>query len=361
MVPRDSDTSIVPSRLGKSSFRSAASTNSRSSRSDSLWEDRILKFVEYAAIEDRTYRLQRYRQVFIGKEMVDSLVYHKIVKNRREAVVVGRVLQRDYLLFVHAGGPCSDGTGVSVRGTASFSDAAYFYRFNLETVKKYVKNYDETIATWAANLADEDIVGSFREETEYGLEDGTLETLMLERELSTLILEDDCNHSNQQDQFSPSDHSVHASEIHPQLQMESPRKARDDDSLLSSISTWGFMQSHNLTETKMQQAKDFIRVAFFLKRDRYFHMRKYKDVFVGSELVTELIKEEVVKSRSEAVQLGRLLEKDLSLFRHVCGDHRFGDVWYFYRFRPRVLEFLGEHAQVEESQHNLYSSLWTKP
>ncbi|KAL3937950.1 MAG: hypothetical protein SGARI_001934 [Bacillariaceae sp.] len=121
-----------------------------------FWGDRIAKFVKYAAIENRTYRLKKYRSAFVGSEMVDSLVYHKVVKSRREAVVVGRVLERDYKLFIHAGGPGPRGNGLTASGLHGFCDDALWYRFNLDAVKKYVKNYDETIASWGTLGAEDD-------------------------------------------------------------------------------------------------------------------------------------------------------------------------------------------------------------
>ncbi|KAL3929408.1 MAG: hypothetical protein SGARI_004755 [Bacillariaceae sp.] len=286
--------------------------------------------------------------------MVDSLVYHKIVRNRREAV-----------LFEHAGGPGADGTGITTKGVAAFADSAFLYRFNLVTVKKYVENYNETIATWACNLTDADIVGSIREDSEYDLEvDAFMEGVILEDQLSKIILQEEeapaKEDTEEVDQATPLDESIHTKDLrrHESMMPQSPTKAQDETSLWSSLSTLGFLNNPNLTDKKMKQAQDFIRIARFLKRDRYYHMRKYKDVFVGSEVISQLVKEGVVKSKAEAVQLGRQMEKDLSLFRHVCGDHRFDDVFYFYRFRPRVLELLGEQDNVRDSQKKLYSSLW---
>lgn len=55
--------------------------------------------------------------------------------------------------------------------------------------------------------------------------------------------------------------------------------------------------------------------------DRTFHLRKYKSCFVGSQAVTSLISTGYASNRMEAVELGRLLAKELNLFEHVAGKN----------------------------------------
>lgn len=62
-------------------------------------------------------------------------------------------------------------------------------------------------------------------------------------------------------------------------------------------------------------------------RDRWYHTKKYKSCFIGSEAVDAMIYAGLASSRQEAVDLGRRLEKELRLFHHV---------WYV----PFVLKIL---------------------
>lgn len=55
-------------------------------------------------VEDRTYRLRTYQNVFVGREAVDFLVNFKFAASRLEALELGRKLEREYELFVHVTG-----------------------------------------------------------------------------------------------------------------------------------------------------------------------------------------------------------------------------------------------------------------
>jgi hypothetical protein len=100
-----------------------------------------------------------------------------------------------------------------------------------------------------------------------------------------------------------------------------------------------------------QKAQDFIRIATV--RDRYYHMRRYPNVFVGSEVVTALVEQGICPTRSDAVQLGRQLERELCLFNHVVNDHRFDDKWYFYRYhrnhRLRNMLLTEQNGEAKQS------------
>ena len=68
-------------------------------------------------------------------------------------------------------------------------------------------------------------------------------------------------------------------------------------------------------------------------KDRKYGLRTFKDCFVGSEAVDRLLEAGLAKSRDAAVQLGRILAKEVDLFVHVTGDWVFTDEYLFYRFR----------------------------
>lgn len=60
-------------------------------------------------------------------------------------------------------------------------------------------------------------------------------------------------------------------------------------------------------------------------RDRWYHGVKYKTCFVACEVIDSLVFAGVVKTRMEAVQLGRSLSRELRFFSHVTNDHAFSD------------------------------------
>ena len=66
-------------------------------------------------------------------------------------------------------------------------------------------------------------------------------------------------------------------------------------------------------------------------KSRRYHGFTYRNVFVGSETVDAMIDAGMAHTRSEAVAIGRRLEKDLRLFAHVSGHHLFKDEPLFYR------------------------------
>ena len=66
--------------------------------------------------------------------------------------------------------------------------------------------------------------------------------------------------------------------------------------------------------------------------DRRYHLKTYRDCFIGHEAVSFLLRANFAPSRPEAVVLGRRLAKELDLFEHVTRQHEFKDDFLFYRF-----------------------------
>ncbi|XP_065182359.1 uncharacterized protein LOC135813068 [Sycon ciliatum] len=63
--------------------------------------------------------------------------------------------------------------------------------------------------------------------------------------------------------------------------------------------------------------------------DRYYHLRLYKQCFVGRELVDWLCTTKEIE-RSEALEIGvKLISRKFG--HHVCNDHDFKDGYFFYR------------------------------
>jgi len=62
-------------------------------------ESKACIFYRISVVKDRKYRFRTYRSVFVGKEMVDSMVVSGLAKNRDEAVQLGRFLAKKLNLF----------------------------------------------------------------------------------------------------------------------------------------------------------------------------------------------------------------------------------------------------------------------
>lgn len=84
------------------------------------------------------------------------------------------------------------------------------------------------------------------------------------------------------------------------------------------------------TRKLTKDAKRFIDLVSV--RDRKYHMRTYKRVFVGAEAVDSLVYSGMAATRWDAVQIGRTLARELRLFEHVTRVHNFNDDWLFYRY-----------------------------
>lgn len=64
-----------------------------------------------------------------------------------------------------------------------------------------------------------------------------------------------------------------------------------------------------------------------------YHAKVYRDCFTGKDGVDALMDHYELDEREEAVELGKKLQR-AQLLDHVCGDHTFGDLNYFFRLQP---------------------------
>jgi hypothetical protein len=68
---------------------------------------------------------------------------------------------------------------------------------------------------------------------------------------------------------------------------------------------------------------------------------------IHTDTVDAVVNAGVVETRMEAVELARTLARELSLLRHVCGDHAFCDDHLFFRLEDKEIrdaklrEYLG--------------------
>jgi len=109
--------------------------------------------------------------------------------------------------------------------------------------------------------------------------------------------------------------------------------------------------------------------------DRNYHLKTYKQVFVGSDAVDYLIKSEAASSRQDAVELGKALQQ-MNIFEHVLRDHGFEDEFFFYRMlednerggtidektgqKVKWSKFLGGKS-VSEDSHSPWQPSFPKP
>lgn len=63
-----------------------------------------------------------------------------------------------------------------------------------------------------------------------------------------------------------------------------------------------------------------------------YHLKTYKNSFVGSEAIDFIVESGMSKTRDDAVKLGRMLADDYKLFEHVSNAHELKDERLFYRF-----------------------------
>lgn len=89
--------------------------------------------------------------------------------------------------------------------------------------------------------------------------------------------------------------------------------------------------------------------------NRKWHWKKHLNCFIGSEMVSWLVKNFLdISTRDEAVAYGQNLMKE-GLFHHVLNTHSFLDGHYFYQFYPEYkidiqkLDKMQSHASAEDS------------
>ena len=68
-----------------------------------------------------------------------------------------------------------------------------------------------------------------------------------------------------------------------------------------------------------------------LVKDRYYHLKKYKQVFLGQDCVTWIMNFTGVKTREEALRIGNQI-MHAGHFTHVANNHDLKDKFLFYRF-----------------------------
>jgi len=106
---------------------------------------------------------------------------------------------------------------------------------------------------------------------------------------------------------------------------------RNERASLSLVKVKGYLDLDNIAAFVQSQVE---------VKDRLWHLRKFKNCFVGCELVDSLITKKIAQSREDAVRIGRALGTMCKLFKHVADEHVFSDEYLFFRFnRPTGTKF----------------------
>ncbi|KAL3917861.1 MAG: hypothetical protein SGILL_004514 [Bacillariaceae sp.] len=300
-------------------------------------------FREAVKVSDRRYRMTMYRNVFVGSEAVDALVYNGVCKTRWEAVQMGRKLMRKFKLFHHS------------HHDHEFKDSFLFYRYaeigeiaasgDFEDSSK-ITQVEEQPKTEIAELAEafsmyvdirdrryrtrvyrECFIG--REAVDALMYAGVADSRekaveigrMLEKELRLF------QHVTGDHVFKDGHYFYRLRSGSKSGNSVSGHASKSDLSSRGDVSTAGDSKASNLQD----KAQTFIRLADV--QDRVYHLKTYPNVFVGCEMVDTMVYSGLAKNRMHAVQLGRALARDLNLFSHVTGSHAFSDEHFFYRFK----------------------------
>ncbi|CAB9525103.1 DEP [Seminavis robusta] len=302
--------------------------------------DKAHQFREAVTTKDCVYRTQFHKAVFIGAEAVDNLVYTGVAATRWEAVQLGRKLAREYGLFCH------------VTDDHDFQDDYLFYRYNKDADESKTNSHFFELNSIAENsetthqedsrneLADKadafriyvdvrnrkyllqtlkdvfvgseavdslvfaGVASSRTEAVELG------RTLMKELRLFAAVRGDD--------KFSDKRHSYYR--FHDShLKRRNPAPASKN----KPMDDWMIQDLRNKAEILQQLVE---------VKDRKYRFRRYKSCFVGAEAVDQMVSSGMAKTRGEAVQLGRAMERELELFKHVSVEKQFSDDYLFYQF-----------------------------
>ena len=91
-------------------------------------------------------------------------------------------------------------------------------------------------------------------------------------------------------------------------------------------------------------------------KDRMYRLRRYKQCFVASEVIDLMLKEGLVDTRQDGIQLGIVLQKQMKLWIHVVDSNKlFDDDYLFFRLvqKKEIMEnkyFTQDEYEIETSE-----------
>ena len=124
--------------VNSSSRNDKASTEGHSGARRMVLSDKLEAFKRVVQVKDNFYRRRKYKNTFVGCDAVDALVFNGIAETRKEAIQLGRALAREFGLFQHV---CDD---------HAFCDDFLFYRYRIDDDMSFGTNYNLSISDGAS-------------------------------------------------------------------------------------------------------------------------------------------------------------------------------------------------------------------
>ena len=317
-------------------------------------------FEEGVKASNHRYHLKVYPDCFVASKAVDFLVERHGL-TRKEAVSVGKLLQRDYRLFEHV---CQDHmfmdrklyfryippdqrivpiSDVNVAKSMTLVDIGDFLEKGVVILNRryHLKYYKSTFV--GSEAVDFLVTNRFVDTRMDAVKLGRImfkELNLFEHSTNDKPFEDDYffyrfidkSHRrlpNQSQQFSASPattltaaEALMAINGRRSHQQSDDQDEGDDDKNRNSVQS----KSHILIDAAMA-LEDGVLI-----KDYKWRTQAYKDVFVASNAVDFMIDSSLAETRRDAVKLGREMAKELNLFEHVTGQHEFSDDYLFFRF-----------------------------
>jgi Domain found in Dishevelled, Egl-10, and Pleckstrin (DEP) len=271
------------------------------------------------------YRLQNYRGTFIGSEAVDFLVNSSMAKCRKDAVALGRRFCKELQLFHHIKREhdfkddflfyrYNDDDSMDKSGSSVFSDSVASDHLSTEKLESVAQAMRRDLPLKNRRRLQRSYKNTFlgTEVVDYlvrtSVATSRKEAVQLGRELARV-----CN------LFEHVEGYYELQDMRLFYQFKTP--------LIETVGE----PSADLTELRDLACQFVAGIA--VKNNRY-HLRVYRNTFVGEDAVSFLVDAGLVTSREDAVQLGRKFMSAFNLFEHVTRDHSFDDKFYFYRYTP---------------------------
>lgn len=307
---------------------------------------KLQMFKQVVTVSDRMHNFRRYKQVFVGCEAVDAMVFSGMASTRKDAVQLGRALAREYRLFKH----------VTDDSRYAFSDEFLLYAYNTEVEGSVEDFLDQSFSTDANSAKISDIVVAttrgelgvkadlFRSCVDVrdrihrmikykscfigceaidamlfaGIAQSRAEALSIGQSLATQLR-----------LFRPCNVGARSAfeDAHVFYRFLDDPRNNSSSELLDSSTGGGSVVSRKRLSAMADAFKTCAEV-----KDRKHRFKVYKDSFVGCDTVDALVKAGIVDNRRDAVEYGRTLARELNLFHSVSGDYAFCDDLVFYSF-----------------------------
>jgi hypothetical protein len=340
----------------KSGSSSESDSESDSDAEDDMHELRAADYqhlCEIAEILERGVKLKK-QGTFAGSRAVTFMVTSGLAESRQEAEILGRKLEREFKLFQE------------VTGTHDFSDSNHYFRFTDPTERysnplKIQLPLDELAKAFEQGVKVKDYIHNLKTYKETFVGTKAVDFLVnsrlaINREEAVRIGRELVEHFNLFERVTGdrvfSDDYVYFRFTAPEQRRNPntsspPPKKRDIGSLLvpNSIHRRGAIVPKAVTEELLELAEWFLTGVKV--RDNKFRAKTYRQTFVGSEAVSFMVNNSRAMSRKEAVDLGRCLSYEISLFTGIDGSKDFKDDYLLYRFEERFADTFEEQTMPQ--------------